>query len=96
MLTQTHVDRLDKIVAYYARRDYQRMNPPNRPRRKDGSRKVESYSLSAPTNEAREMLHRCQDAVWYGKDDTPATEADVKNYLLIHLELWADGGSGKE
>lgn len=96
MLTETHIGRLEKIVAYYALRDYQRMNPANRPLRKDGSRKRESYSLSAPTMEAREFLNMCQNAILYGKDNTPATESAVKNYLLMHLDLWANGGSGKE
>ena len=46
---------IDKIIAELAMKDYMRVNPANRPLRKDGTKKYTPYILSPETNEAREI-----------------------------------------
>lgn len=69
MITRNNIERLEKIVAYYAMQDYKRANP--------NGAKRNPYTLSPLTNEAREML-----AIARKTDITTEEENDVKAYLL--------------
>lgn len=78
MITERNIERLDRLVAKYAYEDFRQANPLGKRRiRKDGTVKHNPYSLSAKTNEAREMLIMARK-----KDITKEEEEIVKAYLL--------------
>lgn len=70
---------LSELVAKLALKDYYQTNKENleKPLRKDGTRPYTPYSLSAETNEAREMLHIAQKL-----ENTPEEVELVKSYIL--------------
>lgn len=70
---------LSELVAKLAFKDYYQANKENleKPLRKDGTKPYTSYSLSAETNEAREMLHIAQKL-----ENTTEEIEMVKAYIL--------------
>lgn len=70
---------LSELAAKLAFKDYYHTNKENleKPLRKDGTRPYTPYSLSAETNEAREMLHIAQKL-----ENTTEEIEMVKAYIL--------------
>ena len=83
MITPQNIQRLEKIVAHYAKQDYLRVNPKPKYDRKTGSPIRKPYALSPETNEARSMLSLSRS-----ENLTREQEETVKAYLLKHKILY--------
>jgi len=83
MITPSNIERLDRIVAHYAMKDYLRANPKPKYDRKTGAPIRKPYTLSPETNEARAMLSLARS-----ENLTPEQEEIVKAYLLKHKILF--------